>query len=338
MDRQTLREIQAILDDMGQLKQRLAALLAENGIPFPSPEIDAIIESIREKANEQTIQEFAAALARVNFDDRKYMLRRVIDGDTFEADPPEQLLRWLRDVHVRLYGVDTPESRTDRGPIYTEILTHLLSLDDGGVHIVWERERRNTEYGGFPTTSFERGVGNVFVDLGDDALLYVNAFMASLPDVGIERGANRLVRMARHARHWPTPFWRHVRRHWHLRHFLSWYFFVPPIFPERLKSILEIPDVRSLLRERSYWPAGFGCVVPHSFIRSENSTVQEVREFMMHHVRQCSCNECEEFANSVVPRWVEMVHAENATPFDLLLLMAYAYSHQLPDTQINGSE
>jgi hypothetical protein len=330
MDRRTLAEIQQILDEIDRLKGRLASLLTEDGMTDPSPEIDRIIGGIRDKAIDTAVRQCAAALARVNFEDRNYRVRRVIDGDTFEADPPDELRRWLLDVHVRLYGVDAPESSTEQGPIYTDLLTHLLSLDEGRIHIVWERERRDTEYGGFPTTSFERGVGNVFVDLGERALLYVNGVMASLPDVRIERGANRLIRMARHARHWPTPFWRHVRHHWH-RHYPWPWFFVRPYTPEGLRRVLDLPDVRGRIRESFRWPPGFACVVPHSFVNSENSTAEEVRGFMMEHIRRCSCPECVDFGESVVSQWFSLVHEENATPFDLILLLAYAYSHELPE-------
>lgn len=40
---------------------------------------------------------------------------RVIDGDTIVADIDLGFRTWLRDEHLRLYGIDTPELRSDEG-------------------------------------------------------------------------------------------------------------------------------------------------------------------------------------------------------------------------------
>lgn len=183
MDRRTLEEIQHILRQIDELRQNLDQILNQNELPGLTEPIEGKLKEIDERARQQATQQFWAALARVNFEDKDYRLMRVIDGDTLEVRPPEELMRWMRDVHIRLYGVDAPESNTDLGPIYTAILEKLCQLNDGRLHVVWERERRGTEYGGYPTTSFERGIANLFLDVGDGFFLYVNAVLASLPDV-----------------------------------------------------------------------------------------------------------------------------------------------------------
>ena len=40
------------------------------------------------------------------------ILRRVVDGDTIDVDIDLGFKVWLRKERVRLYGINTPESRT----------------------------------------------------------------------------------------------------------------------------------------------------------------------------------------------------------------------------------
>jgi len=196
MDRNTLHEIGRILEEIEALRQRLQVILAGNELPDLTDEIRDTLERVDRMAREQAQREFHAALARVNLEDSAYGLIRVIDGDTLEVLPPEELRRWMKDVHIRLYGVDAPESDTELGPIYTDILAKLCDLDRGRLRVVWERERAGTDYAGYPTGSFERGIANLFVDIGEGNVLYVNAVLASLPDVQIQRGTRRLIRAA----------------------------------------------------------------------------------------------------------------------------------------------
>lgn len=53
---------------------------------------------------------------------------RVIDGDTFVADVLLPLDVTLRQQRIRLYGVDAPELREERGPEARDRLEHWLRL------------------------------------------------------------------------------------------------------------------------------------------------------------------------------------------------------------------
>lgn len=165
MDRQTLKEIKSIPGQVEHLRRRLDELLAQNGLLGLTGGVRGILDDVEQRVAEKAAEEFWQALARVNFEDRKYELLRVIDGDTIVVRPPEELMCWMKDVHIRLYGVDAPESNTELGPTYTAILDKLCRLNEGHLLIVWERERETTNYAGYSTTSFERGIGNLFVNI-----------------------------------------------------------------------------------------------------------------------------------------------------------------------------
>ena len=45
---------------------------------------------------------------------------RVIDGDTIVADIDLGFNIWLRDEHLRLHGIDTPEMSTDEGKVIAD--------------------------------------------------------------------------------------------------------------------------------------------------------------------------------------------------------------------------
>ena len=63
---------------------------------------------------------------------------KVVDGDTVDVDIDLGFGVWLRDERVRLYGIDTPESRTrdlvekKYGLAAKEFLTKMLD-DEGGI-------------------------------------------------------------------------------------------------------------------------------------------------------------------------------------------------------------
>ena len=117
MDRYELEKIRSLLIQIDQLTQDLEGLLSEHGLSELADEIRRRLTLIREEAERLTWDDFLQALARVNFEDREYRLLRVNDGDTLEVLPPDELKSWMRDVHIRLYGVDAPESSTELGPI-----------------------------------------------------------------------------------------------------------------------------------------------------------------------------------------------------------------------------
>jgi len=159
--------------------------------------IHSLLEEAARQAEELAREAVRAALVRVNLRNETYQVKRVIDGDTLSVSPPRGLEDWMKDVRVRLYGIDTPEQSEKLGPFYTELLERLCSINDGRVHIIWEREGTGTEYEGFPRTSFERGIGHVFIDVPSERVLYVNSFLAMFSDVNIKRGQKKLVRGAK---------------------------------------------------------------------------------------------------------------------------------------------
>lgn len=335
MDRQTLEEIRNILRQIEELRRRLDQLLAQNELPGLTDEIRGTLERVEERATEQAERAFQQALARVNFEDRDYRLLRVIDGDTLEVRPPEELMRWMRDVHIRLYGVDAPESNTELGPTYTAILEKLCQLNEGRLHVVWEREREGTEYAGYPTTSFERGIGNLFVDIGDGHLLYINAILASLPDVQIERRTKQLIRAARHLRQLPHPFWHHWHRHWPFHLVWPW----PPYPACRMLDYLsshDLIDLRRRLRPHPRYHPGFVWALPKETVLRPTESPNTIHRMLEEWREFCGCPICEETAHELAERWPILLEQEDATPFDLLLLLAYAWGHE-PEPEVTES-
>ena len=89
---------------------------------------------------------------------------RVIDGDTVDVDIDLGFGVWLKKERIRLYGIDTPESRTrdleekKYGLAAKEFLTKMLD-DDGGIILKTQKDAegkfgrilgelwRTTEYG-----------------------------------------------------------------------------------------------------------------------------------------------------------------------------------------------
>ena len=53
---------------------------------------------------------------------------RVVDGDTVDVDIDLGFGVWLRNQRIRMYGIDTPESRTsdDEEKIYGKAATEFL--------------------------------------------------------------------------------------------------------------------------------------------------------------------------------------------------------------------
>src|SRR6185436_16395255 len=144
MDPLRYREIEHLCAEIARLQARLSQLLAQEqdfspeGALLIQRAIEQVIDEVRERAD-QTVH---LALARINFRDERYRFLRAIDGDTIEVDPPGELRDWMRDVHIRLYGIDAPEHGQQRAAFYTELLGSLCSIDNGALSIVWERERR----------------------------------------------------------------------------------------------------------------------------------------------------------------------------------------------------
>jgi len=262
-----------------------------------------------------------AALVRVNLQDGVYQLMRVIDGDTLEVHPPSRFSDCMRDVHIRLYGIDAPERHTDLGPTYTSILSKLCDLNSGCLYIVWERERTGTEYAGYPTGSFERGIGNLFIDIGNGVVLYVNAVLASLPDVRIERGPRRLIRAARHIRDWPRPLWHHWHYHWRFVPLAPW----PPGTARGFLDFLSSSDVQEIRSLVGGWPQRAPCSV--WVLPPPDEWPADPNQFLLTFAERCGCRVCRHIASEVSEDFPRLLQEENATPFDALLLLAHAWGH-----------
>ena len=104
-------------------------------------------------------------------------IRRVVDGDTVDVDIDLGFGMWIHNERVRLYGIDTPESRT-------------RDLDEKKKGLAAKaRNKELLEAGSFKLKSFGTGkfgrvLGEIFVSpeyVGD----HINECIAS-PDSGID--------------------------------------------------------------------------------------------------------------------------------------------------------
>jgi hypothetical protein len=137
--------------------------------------------------------------APIDFRDGAYAFLRAVDGDTIVVEAPSALRGWVKDVRVRLYGVETPELWESRGIDYREHLEELCRIDAQRLlHVVWERRRLNTQYEGFPESSFEREIGHVFFRNYNGRFLYVNGLIHLLPHATYFRDERILLRGRRY--------------------------------------------------------------------------------------------------------------------------------------------
>lgn len=195
----TEQRIGELLERLHRLRgeaREIEQLLASLGLEMPSLIDPERLQGVAERLERiRQAERVYHALARVDFDDDFYIFIRVIDGDTIVVEPPRELRRWIKDIHVRLYGLETPELWEELGPRYQRHLEELCSVDGRGrLMIVWERERLGTNYEGFPLTSFERGIGHVFFRSSDRRFLYVNGLMHLLKYSSLERDGRNLLR------------------------------------------------------------------------------------------------------------------------------------------------
>ena len=76
----------------------------------------------------------------------KCKVTNVVDGDTVDVDIDLGFGVWLRDQRIRLYGIDTPESRTSDPfeKLYGKAATEFLKkwLDGGDVTIKTHKDGR----------------------------------------------------------------------------------------------------------------------------------------------------------------------------------------------------
>jgi hypothetical protein len=321
---ESFREIEELCAEIVSLQTRLTELLAREGdFPLDSAHlVRRAIEEVVREARRRAEQAREAALARVNFRDDRYRFLRAIDGDTIEVAPPDSLTGWMRDVHIRLYGVDAPERGHELAGFYTALLDNLCTIDGRAISVVWERERRGTEYAGFPLSSFERGIGNVFVEIPDTdgRVLYVNAFLASFPDVRLVRGEKTLLRGARLFRalqdEWPHFFWHHT---WWPRPYSWWRRFRRVPF-DLSRPASEFRDFAlSLARE---CPQCVPWILPRRAFAGPEEHSSIIREQLVRPLRECGCAGCRrlgEFLELELPRHLD---EEKASFYDVLLLLA----------------
>ena len=98
------------------------------------------------------------------------IIKRVIDGDTIDVDVDLGFGVWLHNERVRLYGIDTPESRTSDpvekyyGLLATEFVEERLMI--GKRYVLKSREFRATD-------SFGRILGDIVMPDGKTIIEYL---------------------------------------------------------------------------------------------------------------------------------------------------------------------
>ncbi len=188
---------QKTIEKIKKIEKKLAELhdlLDNENFMEELSSIEDNLDRLTRKINEKII--FAAS--RVNFRDRGYKLIKVIDGDTISVEPPSELKIWLNDIIVRLYGIDAPEIDTKKGKLYKDILKDILDQSNyKKIIIIWDREKPTNKYSGFPTNSFIRSNGNIFLEF-DDRLIYLNSLLLMLPEVLTYYNKNNLIKGRRY--------------------------------------------------------------------------------------------------------------------------------------------
>ncbi len=184
------QKVNEIIQKIEELQRELADLLDSENFFEELSVIESTIDKIKGKINETV----AIYCSKINFSDEGYKLRRIIDGDTISVDPPVELKRWMKDINVRLYGVDTPELKTKRGDFYRKFLIEILESNNyRKIIIIWDREKSTNIYGNFPTNSFLRSHGNLFLEY-DDRLIYLNSLLLMLPEVATYYKSTNLIK------------------------------------------------------------------------------------------------------------------------------------------------
>ncbi len=191
-----LQELVLLRQKVTKIEQRLRSLGISDFRILNTKQTLQITESLEDIAG---VGQVYHLLARINFGDDYYRFIRAIDGDTIVVKPPSALQQWMKDIHVRLYGLETPELWTEHGPDYRDHLEELCAVDaNGRLMIVWERERIGTNYEGYPLATFERGIGHVFYREHGDRYVYINGLMHLLRHSSLKREGKSLLRGRRH--------------------------------------------------------------------------------------------------------------------------------------------
>ncbi|KKL28982.1 hypothetical protein LCGC14_2369690 [marine sediment metagenome] len=199
-------KIRSVITKIKELIAELNDLLRNENLKEIIQSLNRDISRLIEKADEDLIFFYS----RINFSDRGYKLQRVIDGDTIIVDPPPKYLD-MKDIRVRLYGIDTPELRFKKGKLFKDFLIALFKeLDYKKIIIFWDREKENTYYEGFPTSSFEREVGNVFIEI-DNNFLYLNGLLLMYPDVSSNINNKDLIKGRKYIKDIVEPFNHYIK-------------------------------------------------------------------------------------------------------------------------------
>jgi hypothetical protein len=85
-------------------------------------------------------------------------------------------------------------------------------------------------------------------------------------------------------------------------------------------------ELRRQLHPRGH--PGFVWALPKEAVLRATEGVNTIYEILLECLKACGCPICEETAHEVAARWPSLVEHEDATPFDLLLLVAYAMGHE----------
>lgn len=130
----------------------------------------------------------------------KAIITRVIDGDTVDVDIDLGFEVWLRNQRIRLYGIDTPESRTSDKveKVFGNLAKEkILSFCPVGEHIVLQTKADDSR------GKYGRILGELIVD-GVNVNQYmvensyaVEYFGKSKDDIAEEQLANRQVILER---------------------------------------------------------------------------------------------------------------------------------------------
>lgn len=306
MERWRYDRICSVLAEIKHLQGELSELLQDESLAPLAIQLENIICDLRQSIDKEVEQALNLALARINLHDESYTFMRAIDGDTLEVQPPSALRDWMRDVHIRLYGIDAPESNDELGPAYTRLLDQLCRNNARGVlSIIWERERPETEYSEYPRTSFERGIGNVFIRF-DDYLLYVNSFLAMHPHVHTTRDGRDLIR----GRRWLEE----------LCYLISWRGRCMSRFPEQiLMNLAEIHEIMPMYRYN--FPICL-CFFPREIIPAAARSPNELWYLLLESIRSHGCP-YSEISSLVREREInKLIESRAISPFDVLLILA----------------
>ena len=90
----------------------------------------------------------------------------------------------------------------------------------------------------------------------------------------------------------------------------------------------EPSDLRRRLHPCRRYHPGFVWALPKQMVLRPAEDPDAIRRMFEEWREFCRCPICEETAHELAERWPMLLEREDATPFDLLLLLAYAWGHE----------